>query len=536
MRLLIGLLALLSLSNAMAVDFIYTMRPGDNVWDISQKMLKNPGLWKKLEAYNGVNDALVMPPGKTLRIPAHWLKTEPAAAHVIALSGTVRLERPDETPRPLKISDMLKANDQIHIGADGSLALGFADDSRLQAGPQTVITLDRLTAFGIDGMVDTSIRLLEGNLESRVSKRQSPSLHFDIQTPVSLTSVRGTDYRVAFEGSAQTGRAEVAEGRVQVSNPLGAVAVPGGKGNLSRKGEAPSKPIPLLPAMTVTPLPARIEHLPPSMPLQAVTGAQGYEVQLSDAPGFERILAQRVFDKPRWSIPDLADGDYWLRIRAIDAHGLRGMDAVHAFTLAARPEPPLPLEPKSGGIIRSPVVSLKWSASEIAQRYHLTVSQDGNDHPLILDTILESTGHELKELAEGVYQWRVATIDASGKQGPFSDPQPFTVRHAPPPPGVEPPTADSESLELRWRAADGDVRYAYEFARDKDFTDVLARGETSTPSLVMPRPETGSYFMRIRVIDDPANPPPFGPAQKIEVPMDWTWLAPTGAMLLLILL
>jgi hypothetical protein len=44
---------------------------------------------------------------------------------------------------------------------------------------------------------------------------------------------------------------------------------------------------------------------------------------------------------------DLPDGDQHVRVRAIDARGLEGLNADRAFTLSARPEPPLLSQPAS---------------------------------------------------------------------------------------------------------------------------------------------------------------------------------------------
>jgi hypothetical protein len=521
------------LTSSFAGDFVYTMRPGDSVWLISQHMLKNPGLYQRLAEHNQIANPLAMIPGQRLKIPAHWLKTEPAAATVLAMSGKVRMERPDESPRDVHLNEALKANDTLITAADSSALLAFADGSRLQIDPDSTVSLDRLTAYGNQGMVDTSLRLTQGSVESRVSKRQSPSLKFDIHTPISLASVRGTDYRVAYTETEHSGRAEVVTGNVQVSNALGKVQVPARTGSVSQQNQAPSPAIPLLPAMELKPVSTLIEYLPPTLRLNPVAGAERYEVQVSQDEKFTAIMAQKVFEQPVWRISDLADGQYWLRIRAIDSHGLRGMDAVHAITVAARPEPPLPMTPKPKGIVRGTEANLHWTESAVAKRYHLRLAKVGGSASTLFDNPLETTQYTARDLGEGDYQWQVASIDASGKHGPFSELQMFQLRPAP---ATEPPAIDGDVLELRWRAVDGDVSYVWQFAHDKDFNDILDQGETKTANLTLPRPEGGEYYLRIAVKDDPKETPPFGAAQKIEVPSDWSGLLLFGGMAAIILL
>ncbi len=400
-------------------------------------------------------------------------------------------------------------------------------------------------------MVDTSLRLIQGSVESRVSKRQSPSLKFDIHTPISLASVRGTDYRVAYTEAKHTGRAEVVTGNVQVSNALGQVQLPARTGSVSKQNKAPSPPIPLLPAMNLKPVPALVEHLPPTLQLNPVAGAVRYEVQVSQDEKFTAIMAQTVFDQPVWRISDLADGQYWLRIRAIDSNGLRGMDAVHAITVAARPESPLLTAPKPKDIVLGTDANLIWTGSAATKRYHLRLTQMGSspttifDDTLEFDNTLKVTQYTVRDLSEGDYEWQVASISAEGKQGPFSEPQTFQLRPAP---ATEPPAfdgnvselrwraVDNDVVEVRWRAVDGDVSYVWQFARDRDFNDMIEQGVSRTSSLRLPRPEGGDYFLRIGVQKNPKDPPVFGAAQKMEVPTKSSRLIPFGRMTALILL
>jgi len=81
-----------------------------------------------------------------------------------------------------------------------------------------------------------------------------------------------------------------------------------------------------------------------------------------------------VFAGPAAKWADLPDGRYVLRVRAIDAGGLEGVNAERAFTLKARPEPPFVSAPLSGHKVYGPEARLRWSASSSAQSYRLQLS------------------------------------------------------------------------------------------------------------------------------------------------------------------
>ena len=65
-----------------------------------------------------------------------------------------------------------------------------------------------------------------------------------------------------------------------------------------------------------------------------------YRAQLARDEAFNDVVMDGVFDASPARFAGLPDGDYWLRVRAIDDAGLEGYDAARAFALRARPEPP----------------------------------------------------------------------------------------------------------------------------------------------------------------------------------------------------
>ena len=115
-----------------AEELIYTVRPGDNLWNLASIYLKGTGYYRKLQQHNSVRHPLRMRPGTRLRIPVSWLKHSPARAEVVRVMGSVQLiSGPDMTAIAPKAGDKLTAGDKIKTGVDGSMTVSFADGSQL---------------------------------------------------------------------------------------------------------------------------------------------------------------------------------------------------------------------------------------------------------------------------------------------------------------------------------------------------------------------------------------------------------------------
>ncbi len=136
------------------------------------------------------------------------------------------------------------------------------------------------------------------------------------------------------------------------------------------------------------------------------------------------------------SFADLPDGHYFLMVRAKDENGIAGYDAVHAFTLGARPFGPESLYPEPDVRLKNEPPELKWAPVVDAQAYQLQVATDRGFNHLTIDKRISETSYKLaNNLASGEYFWRLATIvkspDGEEIQGPAPKINHFTYK-APP--------------------------------------------------------------------------------------------------------
>ena len=89
-------------------------------------------------------------------------------------------------------------------------------------------------------------------------------------------------------------------------------------------GGSITKPVALLAPPAISPAAAVQERPLVRVPFAAVTGARAYRAQIAADASFRPILAQAVFGSTEAKFGDLADGEYHVRVRAIDEFGLEG--------------------------------------------------------------------------------------------------------------------------------------------------------------------------------------------------------------------
>jgi len=527
-----------AIAPAQAQDWIYSVRPGDNLWNLSEKYLPHTGYTRRLQAHNQIEDPYHIPPGSSLRIPVAWMRATPTDATVINVHGEISFTTTDGAqPQSLAAGTSLSTGARIFTGADSNATVEFHDGSRLVVQSDSELRLDELRAYADSGMLISRTRLQQGRSESRVQPARGPGSRFEIRTPAAVTAVRGTDYRVSADDAGQSSRAEVLGGKVAVSSGHRTRLVPAGFGTVvAAAGKPPLPPVRLLPAPDLGALPPLLERVPIDFALPPVAGASGYRVQVAANAELSPLLFDRTFPSPLIRGIELPDGEYLLRARAVDERGLEGLNAQRRFTLNARPEPPFPIQPAAdaGVLEQQPVFA--WSSQASASAYHFQLARDAAfgtvllDRPDLPDNGLTSP----LVLAPGTYYWRVATLSATEGKGPFSDPQPF--RRPPPGPALEAPEVSEQALNVRWRAGQPGQSYAFQLARDEQFTEVLAQASSGEPRVTLERPKGGRYYMHVRTIDVDGYMGPYGPVQRIDIPYDFPgWLLAVPVVLAAVL-
>lgn len=507
-------------SAVSAGDWAYRVRPGDTLWDFSAAHLKSGYRWQQLQAHNRIADPYRLPPGSTLQVPITWLRAEPAQASVVAVHGSATTQAPGRPPGLAVAGMRLPVGTLIETDPDASLTLRFADGSRLLLRAGSRLVLDRLSSFGGGAMADTRLRLQRGRITNTVRKLpRGGAAKFQVETPSATTAVRGTVFRV--DADAAGTQAEVLEGSVVVSSGQGKALVPRGYGAAVPTGAGGAiRAVKLLPAPDLSALPKMQRTTRPELAWPAVDGAREYRVQVSATPGFASLLVDQAYPDAKAVLPALGDGDYAVRVNAVDAQGLEGRDAVARLSVRAQPEPPYAIAPVAGSTTANPQPAFRWSGVADAGDYFVEVADDaGFANPVA--AARELRGNEFRPdrpLAPGQYFWRVASRDRSGRIGPYGDAIPFVYKPMPEVSDIDNTHGDRGAVTFRWQAGAASQRYRFQLSRTADFGAPKIDQIVEEPQITVPRLGGGTWYVRAQPLDNDGYAGPFPPAQTVKVP------------------
>ncbi len=514
----------------------YTVTPRDTLIGLNRTLFTAPDAWKDVARINHLPDSNRINPGQVLLVPARYLHNKVVPALLVSAFGDVRI-----AGRPAAAGAALNVGDTIRTGESSTAVVQLADGSHVKLAPDTEGRLDEQRRFQIkataaaidDGLVAASLRLLSGSIEVFASKvlRARP---LEVSTPTAVIGVRGTTYRVrndvtpasAAASAVDASATEVLEGKVHAqvgSAAAQAVDVPA---NFGAPLEAGKKPLvlPLPPAPDLSALPVLFDHLPIRFHL---AGNMPLRVQVANDAAFDHIqLDLHVAAGDDVRIAQLVDGPWHLRVRRISPEGLEGLDAVRDFQLRARPESPFLLEPPANA--KRPVgdVTLRWTQNADAANYVVEVARDAQftqvawrDEQVRGEQAVFHPVDTDFGAADGLYWWRVVSVNAEGRRGAWSDAQALILRPTPRAPMGQ-VSPDGSGIELMWGGRPED-RTEVEMARDAEFQQIVARGDFGAPNGRLGRPPAGTYYARYRFVEPDGFKTAWSGSVKIDVDGDW---------------
>jgi hypothetical protein len=508
-------LALSSVGSAQSTtadeEFTYRAREHDTLIGISRRLLTEPRRWPEVQARNHIANPRRIPLGDAVRIPYAWLRLSPETVTVAVVSGEVT-----QGTNNITAGQTLAQGSEIRTGGDGSVTLLLPDGSAVTLQKSSVLRLEMLRhVTGLPAVHDTRLKLQSGRLQTGV-KPQGNMGRFEIQTPVAVSAVRGTEFRGMFGPDTGTARTETLGGVVAVTGAGGKeVPVPADFGTRVERDSPPLPPRQLLPPPDLQALSGRNGAARLRLQWPAVSGAASYRVQLAPDPEFQSFLVDTESTNPKVDVPAPADGDYWLRVRSIDELGLEGRDAVEPLVQHQLPAAPALNTPAPGTEVIGAGTAFTWSAGEPGVGYRLQIARDADFTDVFVTRECGEVTHlELPEVPAGHYFWRIAGVDAKGEAGEWSAAREYSQRLPAPTPA--PPTFVHREMQFHWDPQ-ARVRYHIQLAHDSGFKRLVFDRTVDSPAAATHRPRPGLYYARVQTIAEDGSAGPFGATRRFTV-------------------
>ncbi|WP_353155742.1 FecR domain-containing protein [Herminiimonas fonticola] len=395
----------------------YYAQAGDTLMTIAQRLTTRNANWVTLGKVNQINKDSNIPIGTAIFIPAELLADEASEATVIARNGAITATSASGDPISLDIGSKITEGMKINTGLNSFLTLSLADESRISLPSNSSVLVAKLRKSLYTGSPRTELKLLRGRIVSRVSPLNINKGLFEVHTPLSVAGVRGTRFRVSLNNQKVT--TEVLDGQVAVGSlrTPEALALPAAKGNLITR-ETIGPAIDLLPPPQFSSTPYR-QGGAAKFVIAPLADARAYHVQIAQDADMLHMLAEGSSNGSEVVINNIQEGEYFIRVAAIDKSGLEGIPRTVAVNIRNRNEA-APVQAAPSVINGGPKeLVLRWPGSA-DQKYNVQVARDSEFSWLLFTNSVAGNEIRLPRPSFGTYFARVQSINADGSTNPFS--------------------------------------------------------------------------------------------------------------------
>ncbi|MBD3818843.1 MAG: FecR domain-containing protein [Brevundimonas diminuta] len=395
-------------SSASVETLDYVVRPGDTLIDLATAYMNRPLDYRRVQRENRVANPRRLPIGRTLALPVDLLRADPDEARITGFRGAATLNQDGRSAAPAP-GQTVREGAVLSTGANAFVRLALSDGSHVVVPSNSRVRVSRLRRYAINGAVDHALTVEAGRAESSVTPRRRPG-GFAIRTPVSVSAVRGTDFRVSFDDDADRSSTEVLEGAVAIASGRAETLAAADQGVSAAAGAV--RLLPLLPAPALVRPDAPQTQAQVAFDIQPLPGAERYRGRVAQDAGMIEAFAE-ADSAPGGPLVfgEMEEGAFFLRLTALSPEGLEGKATTYSFIRARN---------GVGGLAsamdqrdRRRFYRFRWEAEGVGAatfRFQLwREAEDGTvDGPLVVDQPgLTDEAFTLSDLPPGVYSWRV---------------------------------------------------------------------------------------------------------------------------------
>ncbi len=495
------------------------IQKGTNLIHIARKYCSSQSDWHLIAKVNNLKAPYTIRSKQTLQVPLSILRTKDISAQVASLSGTPKLLNKDSQIVELHKGDTVLPGQTVVTAENEYVHLLYPDHKHTRIGPQSEMTLTYLMRL-TDGSLKAEFSLKKGRITHSVEQKLKANEHFNTRTPIAITGIRGTEFRIKAEDS-ESNIVETLKGAVSLSAAGKKIVLHKGKGSKVTKGAPPEAPR-RLPETPELPVFKNIYRtLPAIITAPAHKTAKSIRLRVTkDIKGQTTLLEELAEPGQDFALFTLTDGSYYTIFTAIDDEGFESLPSSPA-PLQVRTIPAAPLVSKPNNDLQTfePVITIQWLQSELAKSYSLQVATDADFTSIIDSQQTQENSFTTQSLAPGNYFFRVQLIAEDGFKTLFSPTLSWEVAE-------QPKLGDMGSLEksddgivLRWPAIAKMSGYAIQIATDKKFIKLITSDETLTEPTYTIRENLapGNHYIRICAFMENGQRSPWTPTQILTV-------------------
>jgi hypothetical protein len=383
----------------------YVVKPGDTLSGLVAQHLTGPDALSQVLRINGLSNPDLLRPGQALRLPKSRIRQRVPEALVSGVGCADALRQRGGQSQPLRLGDVVREGDVLSTPQGCQLVLSLDDASSLRLLSGTVSRVKTLKANSLQPP-QLELELQEGRVEGQVPrKRGKDEPGFEIRTAVSLAGIRGTEFRVGFNGQTRHAQLEVLTGRVAAlgSADRDETLVKALQG-VSIPADGRALPVETLPAAAQLVDSASAQDARAyTLRLRADPDAAQRRVVWAQEANATRLSAESLW--PGADIPaTVQDGEAaFLRVSGLTASGLEGPAASFGVCQGYRLQQALRCD------VRFDLAG--WSRS------HLRLTRLHQHPELLIDAEVPGGSNDqavLHGLQEGQYHWALNQVLPSG--------------------------------------------------------------------------------------------------------------------------
>jgi hypothetical protein len=382
----------------------YRLKSGESLYSIGVRYFIDKTAYDAVRRFNRITDARKLSPGALVSIPSRYLKGKPLDAQIAAFRGALSVENEGVALVP-SVGSKIMMGTVLQTGDNGFVTLSLSNGSRVTIPSRSRVRVIQMRQLLLTGSTDFDFALDKGRAEAAVTPAKNANDRFRLRTPIAVSAVRGTRFRIGYDDVASASLTEVVEGGVAVGGPaLGADPTPVDAGfgaAAMADGQVKTEALLAAPALLN---PGRLQKDPSvNLSLSPVGAAQGYHVQLAKDAGFVDMVTEGRSKGPEIAFPSVEDGNYFVRAMAIAASGLEGLS--ESYTMRRR----LTVVGGTAAALEPGTFAFKWLGQGAGkQSFRFQLLRHPKDTVAIVDEVgLETNMVVLTGMVPDTYYWRV---------------------------------------------------------------------------------------------------------------------------------